>query len=229
MFLGTKHHIDNFIINNISIPVSTTVKLLGITIDKELKFKLHTEELSKIASNKTKALFRIRPFLSLKTSKALFHAYILSTFKYCPLIWMNFIKGNYTRIEKIHHRALSAVFNTSLSFSELLALEGGVSLHIYFIKNILVEIFKSLHGLNPTFLSELFIPKCNPYSLRSGHQLILPPTNTVLFGTRSLGFMGSLLWNRLPKQIKESTSLSIFKNNLNKLSVKICYCQICNI
>jgi len=76
-----------------------------------------------------------------------------------------------------------------------------MELHIYFIKNLLVEIFKSLNGLNPTILSELFYSR---YSLRSGHQLILPPTNTVVFGTRSLAFMGSLLWNRLPKVAKET-------------------------
>jgi len=39
-------------------------------------------------------------------------------------------------------RPLCAVFNTFLSFSELLALEGGVSLHLHFIQKILVEVFK---------------------------------------------------------------------------------------
>jgi hypothetical protein len=58
MFLGTKRqYIENFIINDISIPVAASIKLLGITIDRELKFKLHTEVLSKIASNKTKASY----------------------------------------------------------------------------------------------------------------------------------------------------------------------------
>jgi len=35
-----------------------------------------------------------------------------------------------------------------------------------------VEIIKSFHGLNPTFIFELFIPKSSPYSLRSSQQLI---------------------------------------------------------
>ena len=64
MFLGTKVQINNFIINNVSISVTDSVKLLGITIDKKLNFKCHIEELCKKAFSQTKALFQIRPFLT---------------------------------------------------------------------------------------------------------------------------------------------------------------------
>ena len=145
MFMGTKELINNFNINNISIPVTDTVKLLGITIDKKLNFKCHTEELCRKASGKTKALFRIRPHVTLQTAKALYHAYILSTFKYCPLIWMNLVKGNYVRLVKVHRRALSAVHqNSSLNFDELLTFENEVSLHTYFINTLLGETFRYL-------------------------------------------------------------------------------------
>ena len=73
-----------------------------------------------------------------------------------------------------------------------------------------MEVFKSLNGLNPVFIAELLEQKFNQYSLRSGRQLILPPANTITFGTRALSFRGSLLWNRLPKYIKDSTSILQF-------------------
>ena len=140
MFLGTKEPVD-FVINDILIPVTDSVKLLGIIIDKKLDFKCHTEELCKKATNKTKALFRIRPYISQETAKALYHAFILSTFKYCPLIWMNTGKGNYERLVKVHRRALSAVHhNFSLNFSQLLTLDNEVSLHVYFILTLLQNI-----------------------------------------------------------------------------------------
>jgi len=47
----------------------------------------------------------------------------------------------------------------TLNISDLLALENEVSLHISFLRKLPVEIFKSFHGLNPTFISELFVPK----------------------------------------------------------------------
>jgi len=43
-------------------------------------------------------------------------------------------------------------------------------------------------------------------------QLVLPPSNTVKFGLQSLSFAGSLIWDRLPKNVKSFASLNIFKN-----------------
>ena len=63
MFMGSKEPVEKFLINDILIPVTDSVKLLGIIIDKKLNFKCHTEELCKKATNKTKALFR--PYITL--------------------------------------------------------------------------------------------------------------------------------------------------------------------
>ena len=88
-------------------------------------------------------------------------------------------------------------------------------------------IFKALNGLSPVFVAELFKSSHIRYSLRSGHKLILAPANTVTYGTRSLTFMGSILWNWIPKSIKYSSSFLEFKNSLKKLSTKISFCYIC--
>ena len=90
------------------------------------------------ASGKTKALLRIRPFLSSQTAKSLCNAYILSPFNYCPLIWMNFSKSSNSQLNRLHQRSLRAVFlNFNLNFDELLALDKGVSLHISSMQKLL--------------------------------------------------------------------------------------------
>ena len=67
---------------------SDTVKLFGITLDKNINFKRHMKNICHKANNKTKALFRIRKFLNLEQVQVLAEAYISSNFRYCPLIWM---------------------------------------------------------------------------------------------------------------------------------------------
>ena len=67
---------------------SSTVDLLGTTLDKNLNFKSQTENSCRKANNKIKALFRIRSFLTLEQPKVLTEAYILSNFRYCPLVRM---------------------------------------------------------------------------------------------------------------------------------------------
>ena len=83
---------------------SSTVELLGITLDKILNFKSHTENIRK-ANNIIKALFRIRSFFTLEQAKVLAEAYISSSnFRYCPLVWMFCGKCSNNLIMKTDYR-----------------------------------------------------------------------------------------------------------------------------
>ena len=88
MLLGS--NIDNneitFMVEDKKVRSKTEVKLLGITIDDKLSFNKHISNLCSTASNRLRSLARIRKFLSLEQAKRLSEAYIMSTFKYCPLI-----------------------------------------------------------------------------------------------------------------------------------------------
>ena len=74
-----------FIVENKHIKSTNKVKLLGIIIDHKLTFTKHIN----YAIQQVKcmrALTRIRTFLSQVQTKGLSEAYIMSTFKYCPLM-----------------------------------------------------------------------------------------------------------------------------------------------
>ena len=51
-----------------------------------------------------------------------------------------------------------------------------------------------------------------PYNLRWGPILFIPPARSTIYGTNSVHFLGSLIWNRLPNLVKSSKSISEFKN-----------------
>ena len=125
MFMGRKLTDDLYLtINGVNLKAKNSVKLLGVTFDCKLNFDSHIEKLCKTASQKVKALFRIRPYLSVKYAKQLCNAYILSTFNYCPLIWMFCSKHSDKLINNVHKRALRATyqdFNSSLE--ELLEID----------------------------------------------------------------------------------------------------------
>ena len=89
MVLGTKEA-DSFVLNigKNKIESSTEVTLLGVKIDKQLKFKSHIEELCRKAAYKLHALRRIRKYLTVEKAKLLANAFINSQFTYAPLIWM---------------------------------------------------------------------------------------------------------------------------------------------
>ena len=58
------------------------------------------------------------------------NAYFMSQFGYCPLAWMNHSRTLNNRINGLHKRALSLVYNDcSLSFSELLEKDKSMAIH----------------------------------------------------------------------------------------------------
>ena len=120
MFLGYK--IDNckitFAIENKLIKWKRVVKLLGITIDEKLTFTKHVANICSLANNKLRALTRIRRYLSKEQTKYLSEAYIISAFKYCPLIWMFCNKTSNNRINKIYKRSLRLVYEMQGANSE---------------------------------------------------------------------------------------------------------------
>ena len=91
-------------IENKRVKTRSEVKLLGTAIDDKLLLTAHIENLSSTASNRLRALARIRKSISL--SKRLSEAYIMSTFTSCPLIWMFCSKTANNLINKIHKHTL---------------------------------------------------------------------------------------------------------------------------
>ena len=63
-------------------------KLLGVTIDMELSFKTHIQQICEKANAKLKALAKIVPFMNLEKKKISMNAFFNAQFSYCPLTWM---------------------------------------------------------------------------------------------------------------------------------------------
>ena len=129
MVLGTK---DDFSILNIGknkIESSTEVILLGVKIEKQLKFKSHIEELCRKAAYKLHALRRIRKYLTVEKAKLLANAFINSQFTYASLIYMFAGKSSVAKISKIYFRTLQIVYNYDKSYDDLLNFSNEVSIH----------------------------------------------------------------------------------------------------
>ena len=203
MILGKKKPLNYSLkIWSITIKKSHEVELLGITIDKVLSFKQHIENLCRTAQYKLHALRRIRKYLTLDKAKLLGNAFIDSQFNYAPLIWMFCHKTTYSKIQKIHHKSLKVIYQSDASYDDLLQLNKSVSLWL-----LLTEIYKSTGTLNPQFMWSYFKYK-GPYNLRRGPVLFIPHARSTTYGTNSVHFLWSLIWNKLPNLVKSSRSIS---------------------
>ena len=226
MFLGSNN--DNskiaFIIENKRAKFKSGVKLLGITIDDKLSFTTHIENLCSTASNRLRALARIRKFISFEQAKRLSEAYIMSTFTYCPLIWMYCSKTANNLINKIHKRSLRVIYEMEdANFEDLLIKDSSWTIHENNIHTLLIEIYKSLNHISPPIMQEFFDLKLTPYSLRN-NLLRLPKTNASRYGTETLCFKGSMIWN--PNRYENLNFLDKFKQ-IKMWKPTTCTCKLC--
>ena len=100
---------------------SSSMKLLGITIDNALNFREHVSGLIRKVSNQLQVLKRHKRLIPTGAKKHLYEAFILSHLNYCSVIWLHCGKKNVDKLEKINERCLRFVFNDLHStYDELL-------------------------------------------------------------------------------------------------------------
>ena len=225
MFLSKYKSIEkrNMSFDGKTIKSSDTVELLGITLDKNIKFIRHIQNICHKANNKTKALFRIRKFLNLEQAQVLAEAYISSNFRNNPLIWMFCGKMSDNLIVKPHYRTRRAIYDTQTrSYEELLHLSTKKKIHTQNLQILMVEVYKCLNNISPPFTWDYFKQKNNPFNLRNT-QLLEPSTGrTKTYGLNTILFKGALLWNKLSNHFKEVKSLIHFKNKIREWTRRSC-------
>ncbi len=122
------------------------------------------------------------------------------------------------------------MFNDKTStYISLLEKCNYTTLHIMRIKAIASEVFKSLNNLNPNFMNKMLQVKDITYDLRDSNILCQPKFNKIMYGEKTFSYYGTHIWNSIPNNIKESTSLDNFKTMLKVWEGPKCQCSMCNV
>ena len=217
-------------VENEVIECCDSVKLLGITIDNELKFDEHVSKLCKKASQKLHALARISNYICQDRLRILMKAFIESQFGYCPLVWMFHSRKLNNRINRLHERALRIVYkNSQLTFEELLKKDNSFSIHHRNLQKLSTEIYKVNNNLSPSIMKGIFPTREFSYDLRIKNPFKSVNVNTVFNGTETISFRGPKTWAILPENIKNSTSLKEFKSKIRTWEPKGCTCRLCKV
>ena len=137
-------------------------------------------------------------------------------------------KPSIAKICKIHFQTLQIVYNNyDKSYHDLLNFSNDVSIHQKHLRFLATEVYKSLMNINPEFMWEFFNKNPVEYNLREGDIVYLPPARFSCYGINTLAFRGSLLWNSLPSNVKQSHNLKEFKLKLRNLGNihRTCVCR----
>ena len=91
----------------------------------------------------------------------------------------------------------------------------------------MIEIYKTMNHLNPSYIWEFFAKKDIPYNLRTKELCGLPSAKSHPYGLNYLLFRGSFLWNTLDDELKRAGTLESFKTGIEEWDGKGCTCLIC--
>ena len=231
---GNKKELLTTTIGEHSVKETEKERLLGIQIDRELKFDHHVNIICRKAGKQLNALSRQCKILPFFRRKILLNSYFHSLFQYGRLVWMFHNRVLNAKINSLHFRALRMVYNDSdLTFEELLKKDGSTSVHHQNIKHVAIEMYKIHNNLSPIFMSEILPSttnaKTNVSYYTRNHNDFYNRINprTVNKGICSLRHFGPIVWNMVPIEIKQSTNLSLFKDKIEKWEINNCPCRLC--
>ena len=82
--------------------------------------------------------------------------------------------------------------------------------------------YKTLNGMTPEYLrsSFFFRDNLNSYHLRNTENTLILPQPRTDYLKKSFSYSGAQLWNSLPTELRQATSLNDFKTKLRRNSYK---------
>ena len=82
-----------------------------------------------------------------------------------------------------------------------------------------IMVYKSLNGLAPDYLAEMFIDPSNitNYTLRDTSGKLAIPQPRTDYLKNSFSYSGAVLWNSLPSDLRQARSLQKFKADCSNL------------
>ena len=98
------------------------------------------------------------------------------------------------------------------NYETLLEKSSKPTMIIKRMRNLAIEIFKTINNFNPPFLKEIFQIKVNP-RVRP-NDIIVKAHNTATYGDKSLTVLSPKIWNSLPENVNLKAVIEDLRNIL---------------
>ena len=183
---------QNYLLNDVVLKPETSVKVLWITMESRLNFSQHVSNLCTKAARQLNALARISRHIDETSRYMIYNSFVRSNFSFCPMVWHFCGIMNNEKLERIQERALKIVYgDCSSSYDELSSHAKTHALMVKCLRQMLFEAFKSIRKKNSNCLNDMFEVKELDYALRKNVNVVQPKRKTVIFGLRSVSYLGA--------------------------------------
>ena len=224
MLVGTKHKLSSVTIDSVqlgkhSIPLSDSVKNLGVTLDNTLSMQKFISQTCQSCYCQLRCIASVRKYLTTEAAAKLVTSLILSRLDYCNALLSGLPASSIHRLQRIQNSAARLVLRKRKSdhvtplfhFLHWLPIAQRIDYKI----NTLC--YKCTHNSAPLYLSDtvhLYTPSRLLRSSSDTLRLTVPRFKHSTVGRRSFSMQGPSTWNKLPSTRRQTPSLAIFKSGL---------------
>lgn len=199
-----------------NIPTATQEKDLGVTFDKDMKFRVHINNCVNKANRTVGLIKRTFAFLDQRSLTKLFKSLVRPNLEYCNVVWSPRYKKDINALEAVQRRATKLLPETKdLPYYERLKYLNLPTLSYRRHRGDMIQVFKLISGLEDIDYTKFF--ELSEISHTRGHRLKLRKQNASKDIRKyffSLRIVNS--WNNLPDEIVNSRTLNQFKNRFDK-------------
>ena len=151
--------------------------------------------------------------ISKETAIQIYNALIMPHFDYCSPVW-DCLSGYLSdKLQKLQNRAARIITKSSFDTSSdhLLSTLDWERLFLRRKKQKALMMFKSVNRLAPEYLQSLFSQHRSVYNLTDSEGKRTLPKPSTNYLKRSFSYSGAMLWNNMPKSLKNAASVNHFK------------------
>jgi len=217
MHIGKQNQQRQYFMHDQCLEVVCQEKDLGILISNDLKVSQQCQQAYNKASRILGLINRTIEYKHTDILLRLYKSLVRPHLEYCIVSWSPHYKKDKILIERIQKRFTRMILSIKEFPYELRLKKLGLwSLEDRRIRADLIEVFKIIHGLSTVKFSTFF--EYTTHERTRGHPLKLNK-NRVRTDLRQHFFSERVIntWNKLDSDIVCSSSLNIFKNNLERL------------
>ena len=187
---------------------------LGVLFDNQLTLIDHINSICRAASFGLYKIGSIRRYLDQSATERLIHAFVMSRIDNCNGLLYGLSDLLLGRLQRIQNSAARLVTRTRSheSISPILHTLNWLPVKDRLVFKLLIIAYKCQHQLAPHYLQQLLQEYQPSRLLRSSTKQLLTPHNVVTksYGQRSFQYSMPHLWNQLPDDIRECSSLDQF-------------------
>ena len=178
----------------------------------------------KSCSHHLRNIGKIRKYITTDACRAAVQGLVFSRMDYCCSLLSGLPHNQVRRLQLVQNNAAPIITRTSYSdhISPVLATLHWIPCDLRIKFRIMTYVYKCLHQLSPVYLQELLHIYEPRRSLRSSSDTSTLSTRPSIkrVGERAFCRDASSLWNELPANIRNLTSLSTFKSVLKTFYFK---------